>query len=332
MDLLRWQDDFFKQLAGKGRSLNTLKNYKTDLECFNQYLLKGQNSLDINHFELEHIQQYGHFLEQKYNSDNSRRRRVQTLRIFFDYLVENNIFSTNPVKKIPTSPKFLDIPRPSPLIDIKTLWHYLLNESANHENLPSLLPQRNLIIFLLIYSSGLKVSDLSSLSVDDIHFPDDDLAPARVLLKPQKRDPYTVPLAPIFRTIFKKYSLELSKEKKKSNLEFEEILFNANPYRILKGGLSSRGIEVIFEELRNKLLIQITPKSLRQACIFKWLHEGRKEGRIKEWLGVAPAYSLKPYKEHLAKHIYDQDFLLNIYQNYKNLPPIGPNQIKNNEN
>ncbi|MBT5092931.1 MAG: site-specific integrase, partial [Halobacteriovoraceae bacterium] len=87
-DLVQLQGQFFGLLRDKGRSPNTLKNYKTDLDCFNQYLFSKQKNLKMDHISLPLIKQYGEFLQTKYSSDNSRRRRVQALRMFFDYLVE----------------------------------------------------------------------------------------------------------------------------------------------------------------------------------------------------------------------------------------------------
>ena len=113
------QEQFFINLKNKGRSTNTLKNYKTDLECFNQFLYKQQNHLNLDQFKLEQVEQYGDYLQQRYQSDNSRRRRLQTLRVFFDFLVEEDVFNNNPVRKVPTSPKFLDKPRPTSFVDIK---------------------------------------------------------------------------------------------------------------------------------------------------------------------------------------------------------------------
>ena len=68
------------------------------------------------------------------------------------------------------------------------------------------------------------------------------------------------------------------------------------------------GIEIIFKEYSEKLKIELTPRSLRQACIFNWLKDKNEES-IKEWMGVAPSYCLKQFKEHLPKHIYS-DFSL----------------------
>ncbi|MBC98329.1 MAG: hypothetical protein CME63_11300 [Halobacteriovoraceae bacterium] len=316
--MLALQSDFISQLEHKGRSNNTIKNYRTDLQCFNQYLLKEKKNLKLGDIGIKQIELYGDYLQVKYSSDNSRRRRVQALRLFFDFLVEKKVMSSNPVRKIPTSPKFLDIPRPTSLVDLKTLWQHLLTEAQSKSSMTRLLAKRNQVIVLLIYSGALKVSDLHHLKREQILLPINEDEDPRVMVTPDKRDPYTVPLAPVFVPIYEEYLKELKEVMHSQSLEFPEVLFNANPYRILAGGLSSRGLEIIFEEWRNQLMVNITPKSLRQACIIKWLQQRCVDGLIKEWMGVAPGYSLKLYKDNLTKNIYDEQFLMELYYHYKN--------------
>ena len=68
--IINWQAEFYESLRSKGRSPNTLKNYKTDLDCFNQYLIEAQSSLDIENYSIPQILEYGKYLEHKYSSDN----------------------------------------------------------------------------------------------------------------------------------------------------------------------------------------------------------------------------------------------------------------------
>lgn len=301
---------FFKKLEAAGKSRNTLKNYRTDLECFNQFLTQTQKKMDISHFGQEEILEYGNYLQKRYTSDNSRRRRVQALRIFFDFLVEQGHFNSNPVRKIPTSPKFLDIPRPTPMNDVVTLWAHLLEEIKSHRPMEKLLAYRNMVTLVLIYGGGLKVSDLTNLKLAHVT----QSHPPRIMVVPDRRDPYTVELPEVFNPVLSEYLQLLEQMKAHSNIQFDHLLFNANPYRILAGGLSARGLEIIFEEFRKKLSITLTPKSLRQACIFKWLHQKRPDALIKEWMGVAPSYGLKLYKEHAQTHLYNEDFLERMYR------------------
>ncbi len=312
IDLLLLEKEFLDELSSKGRSINTIKNYKTDLDCFNDYLIREKKGLDITDFQLPQVKEYGHYLDGKYSSDNSRRRRVQALRMFFDYLVQAQIFEGNPVRKLPTSPKFLDIPRPTPFVDVKTLWVYLLDDAKQSHGLSALMSKRNQLVMLFIYGAGLRVSDLAKLKEDQIL----KGKTYRVLVKHDKRDPYTIPLPAIFAKVYEDYIELLEDSKSESNIEFNEVLFNANPYRILSGGLSPRGLEIVFEELRKKLQITLTPKSLRQACVFKWLAQKNSDTLLKEWMGVAPSYSLKLYKDHMINYIYTDHFLEELYENH----------------
>tara|TARA_R110000868_G_scaffold163614_13_gene395900 strand:+ start:912 stop:1925 length:1014 start_codon:yes stop_codon:yes gene_type:complete len=309
-ELGAWQTLFFKDLKSKGRSTNTLKNYRTDLDCFNSYLREGNHRADLSRFSIGDVQAYGAYLDERYSSDNSRRRRVQALRLFFDFLVANGMFANNPVRKLPTSPKFLDVPRPTPFSEVKTLWEFLLAAEQAPEELNRLIALRNQVVVLMIYGAGLKVSDLSSLKIQRLSLSSEN---PRVLIEHPKRDPYTIPLPEIFIQVWERYQKAVAQEKERAGLNFDEVLFAANPHRILAGGLSARGMEVIFEDIRKKLMITLTPKSLRQACIFKWLKQGINDTTIKEWLGVAPSYSLKPYRESLKDHIYGDEFLKELW-------------------
>jgi site-specific recombinase XerD len=315
-ELFALEQEFYSNLRAQGKSQNTLKNYKTDLDCFNYYLNSEYATTRVSNFDQALVSNYGQYLEKKYSSDNSRRRRVQALRIFFDFLLKKELVSGNPVRKLPTSPKFLDIPRPTPFIDVKTLWTYLVEESHSQDKIQELLSKRNQILFLLIFGAGLKVSDLSDLSINDITISTNGDAP-RVLIHHPKRDAYTVELPKIFEKVYADYLIILEEMKNKSQISFENLLFYANPYRIISGGLSARGIEIIFEDYRNKLIITLTPKSLRQACIFKWIQQQKNVTLIKEWLGLAPSYDLKLYLEHAPNFLYNEDILEEIFTNYR---------------
>src|SRR5690606_24312973 len=114
-------------------------------------------------------------------------------------------------------------------------------------------------------------------------------------------DPYSIPLPLVFNQDFASYRTLYQQFQKQEGLELDELLFNANPYRILSGGLSPRGTELFFEELRKLLKSDMTAKSLRQSCIFKWLNQSVPHTTIKEWLGVTPSYSLELYLEEMKK-------------------------------
>ena len=296
-DFLELEKNFLRLLKRRKKGLNTLKNYRTDLNCFNDYLLEREGRTAFRAFPIPWVRDYGEYLERRYASDNSRRRRIQTLRRFFDYLAQGGFLSENPIRALSPAPKFLDRPRPTPPEEVKAIWTHLQKESDGPSPLASLTALRNQVIFLLIYGPGLKVSDLSSLEREHLFFGKNP----RVLIRPPKRDPYSVPLTPSFPLVFKRYRESL---KAVGGPFGREVFFHANRYQILSGGLSSRGIEAIFREFREKITVTATPKSLRQSCICRWLGKGHQEGLIKEWLGTAPGHSLEPFREYLPHYLY----------------------------
>lgn len=297
-NMLEEQQDFLRLLERQGKSFNTVKNYKADLTCFNGFVLSKQKNLKIKSFTPTQVQEYSQYLSQKYDSSNSVRRRVQALRLFFDYLLTRNIFEENPLKKMAVSPKVLDAPAPTLFPEVIALQRVLRSRLESSEGLAHLVHFRNLVIFHLIYGAGLKVSDLSKLQITAIL---KDHKGLRVLVEHPKRDPYSIPLPASFKDIFQAYRSSFEAQQSKQQLDLPEILFNANPYKILSGGLSPRGIELFFEELRRQTKSEITAKSLRQSCIFKWLNMSVPHPTIKEWLGVAPSYSLELYLEEYKK-------------------------------
>lgn len=297
-NMLEEQQDFLRLLEKQGKSFNTVKNYKADLACFNSFLINKQKNLKLRSFTPTQVQEYSQFLDQKYESSNSIRRRVQALRLFFDYLLIKNIFEENPLKKMAVSPKVLDAPAPTLFPEVISLNRLLHARVKNTEGLSKLVHFRNLIIYHLIYGGGLKVSDLAKLHITAILRDNKGL---RVLVEHPKRDPYSIPLPASFRPLFQEYKIAFLNVQREQGLDLDEILFNANPYKILSGGISPRGIELFFEEVRRETKSEITAKSLRQSCIFKWLNMNIPHATIKEWLGVAPSYSLELYLEEHKK-------------------------------
>lgn len=306
LKLIEEQILFLQNLQTQGKSFNTVKNYKADLNCFNEFLANKQKNLKFKSFTTTQVNEYSQYLQEKYGSPNSIRRRVQALRLFFDYLILKGAFPENPLKKMPVAPKVLDLPRPTPFIQITKFYQYLQKDfKAAETSLSQCVAARNLILFHLIYGTGLKVSDLAKITMSSVLKEKDGF---RILVQHPKRDPYSIPLPKLFNGDFKIYKDLYNKQMQIEETQFDELLFNANPYRMISGGLSPRGTELLFEEWRRKYKLEITAKSLRQSCIFKWLNQKVNETTIKEWLGVAPNYTLELYTNLLEKKPMDYVF------------------------
>ncbi|MBY0515966.1 MAG: site-specific integrase [Bacteriovoracaceae bacterium] len=293
IDLVKTQQQFIKNLEMSGKSFNTIKNYRADLQVFNRFLASHKRSMTLKTFTVTQVQEYAGFLEKTYGSPNSIRRRVQALRLFFDFLVREHKFPDNPIKLVPVAAKLLEKPTPPSFKDLIRLKDSLRNRINKLEGLERLMNLRNLLVVAMIYETGIKVSDLARLEMSDI-LPDKH--GLRLLVRPLKREPYSIPLSSNFKTLWNEYMSEF-KIHWPGPGEIRYVLFNANPHRILSGSLSPRGTELFFEEVRKILKIEVTARTVRQACVFKWMAAQIGESQIKEWLGVAPDYDLSLYNQ-----------------------------------
>ena len=297
------KDAFISELQKRGKSLNTLKNYRTDLNTFENFLVEKKNPR-LSEISDEVLRDYSRFLDQKYNSPNSVRRRVQALRLFFDWLVEHKKVSENPIKRVLSAKKVVLPPRPPAMKLVKKIYDQLFAQTHG-DDLSALVGKRNLVVFYLIYGAGLKVSEIESLKERNL-FIDDECARVMVDFDPD-REPKTIPLGGNFQGLVKDYLRSLKSFKDNEGHTFSDLLFYSNPYRILGGKFSARGIEVLFKDLSKELSEVVAARDLRQACIVRWIQHQVPESRIKERMGVRPNYSLTPYKS-LAKDLNDEVF------------------------
>jgi site-specific recombinase XerD len=290
------QHNFLQGLTEQGKSVNTIKNYKADLSIFNKFLIKQQQSLEFKQFTSHQAQEFAHYLERHYTASNSIRRRIQTLRLYFDYLVSMNLMHSNPIKKVASAPKFLDHPKPIAFHLIQKAVSELEAEIKSKDSLQKLIPLRNLVIIHLIYGAGLKVSDLEKLKKGHINLSKTN---PRVLITPNKRDPYSVPLMNSSIKLITKY-LKLRELLQKTTRD-EPLLFNANAYQIMSSGMSARGIELVFKQYARAFGEGFNAKNLRQACIIRWLLQDKSITNIKEWMGVEPNYSMSLYQNYFKQ-------------------------------
>lgn len=152
---------FLEQLQGvRGLSENTYSSYKSDLEAF--YVWAELNSIDPEHVSHRILRMYLASLDSAGYKKTSIARKIGALRSFYAYLQEQNIIEANPAAllsspKLPKRlPRALSEADSAALIDICDV-----NEP---------LGLRDSCIIELIYASGLRVSELSSLNIGDINF------------------------------------------------------------------------------------------------------------------------------------------------------------------
>lgn len=152
-------DAFLNHLQIEKRaSTHTITNYSRDL-CYLQTYCTANKIYYWPDLRTYHIQTFVAQRHKKNISSRSIQRQLSAIRAFFDYLIANNQCESNPARHVKA-------PRPSkPLpktLDVDQL-NGLLNQAAKTP-----LEIRDLAILELFYSSGLRLSELADLDINDL--------------------------------------------------------------------------------------------------------------------------------------------------------------------
>jgi len=162
-------DQFIQFLRSeKYYSPHTCSNYRRDLKLFQAYLAGRA----IDAWERVAFTDVSAFAAQRHRQGRKSRtiaRELSSIRSFFQFLIRNGVVARNPALEV-SAPKS-DKPLPK-TCDAESL-DRLLRVSDSSDDL--LL--RDVAIFELIYSSGLRLAELISIDLDDI-----DLAEQRLVV------------------------------------------------------------------------------------------------------------------------------------------------------
>lgn len=147
----------------KGLSSLSLKAYSIDLKQFCEYM-------DNRDFaSREAIIDYIDHLHKEFKP-KSAKRKIASVKSFFRYMEMENIIDENPFHKITIKYKEpLTLPKTIPLHNIKSILSYgytVLNSTNTKYQKETAL--RNIVILELLFSTGMRVSEVSNLKVADV--------------------------------------------------------------------------------------------------------------------------------------------------------------------
>jgi tyrosine recombinase XerC len=269
----------------KNYSPHTLLNYKIDLNDFNKFC----GGIGLEKIDYLFLRKYLAVLKEKNLGNRTVGRHLSALRSFFRFLCREGYLKTNPILML-SSPK-LDKHLPSFMTEeeVTQLIESVLPKDNNDE-----LGLRNRAILETFYSSGLRISELVSLSVDDVDF----IAGIVKAMGKGKKE-RVVPIGEIALSAVKKY---LDKRKKQSNAVF----LNKNGKRI-----STRGVRDVVEKYLKNAGIRrgVCPHTFRHSFATHLLNRGADLRTVQELLGHANLSTTQIYT-HLTteklKNVYDK--------------------------
>jgi integrase/recombinase XerD len=145
----------------KNLSQNTRAAYRTDLKLYTAFLHSAQ-VYDPSQVSSQHILSYLSFCQRTGASPRTISRYLSAIRSFFRFLIDEGIISTSPARNI-DSPKIIH--NPPEYLTVEEVDRLL--EFPEEE---SLLGLRDRTIIELMYSCGLRVSEVCALKTGDINF------------------------------------------------------------------------------------------------------------------------------------------------------------------
>jgi len=148
----------------RGMSEHTVNNYSLDVQKLVQYLEVHDMSLSPLQITSEDIQSFIYKMAKEINP-RTQSRLISGLRSFYDYLIFENYCTSNPLERIEAPKIGRKLPDTLSVNDIDRIVATI--------DLSSPQGERNRAIIELLYSCGLRVSELTALKISDLFFDED---------------------------------------------------------------------------------------------------------------------------------------------------------------
>ncbi|MEO0086630.1 MAG: site-specific tyrosine recombinase XerD [candidate division WOR-3 bacterium] len=131
--------------------------YLSDTKEFLNWLKK-----DLTEVSEEEIKRFIHHLKEKNRNSSTIARKISSLRSFFYFLNKEGIITKNPIEEIETPKLKRKLPTVLTIAEIEKLFNTL-------ENKKDLEGIRAKAMFELLYATGIRVSELLNLKINDLN-------------------------------------------------------------------------------------------------------------------------------------------------------------------
>ena len=264
----------------RGVSAHTVRAYRKDLEEFSAYADAKPETMDLIDIRS--------FIAGQINKGLSKitvSRRLSSIRSFFKYLHREGYITANPAKLVsnPKIPKML--PRYLSVDDV-----FSLIESPEGIGF---VPVRDSAILELLYSSGLRVSELSGLNVDDLN-----IRESLVKIKGKGKKERIVPVGSKAVGAIKSYLVERMLRRSRD----KALFLNRMGTR-----LTDRGVRriVVKYARASSMTGHVGPHVLRHSFASHLLQGGADLRVIQELLGHASLSTTQKYTHLDITHLMD---------------------------
>ena len=276
-------NDFISYISKKNYSINTYTSYINDLYYFTVFIKK-----DLTKVTFEDIKDYLEHLNLKKEKPSSVRRKISSLKSFYKFLYKNGYIEKRdyPLTKVAYPKMEKRLPKFIYYNDLLEI----INESTKDKD-----GVRDRLIIEMLYATGVRVSELVNIKINDIDFNN-----RRIIVLGKGNKERIVYYGEYAEEVLKEYLK--THERKNHNYLFVNS----------KGGkLTDRGVRYIIDNIMSKLSVKVhvTPHVLRHTFATDMLNNGCDIRVVQELLGHSSLKATEIYthvtNEHLKKVYYE---------------------------
>ena len=269
----------------------TINGYDYEITKFLDYL--NDNHLDYKKINIDMIRNYLKYLDSLKYKKNSISKNLSSLRSYYKFLTEEKVVLNNPFKNISNPKKDKKLP--------DFLNYEEINKLFDSADTTTPLGLRNRCILELLYDTGIRVSELVNLKINDIEF---DKKAINILGKGKKER--IVYYGDYLQEVLDKY-INDSRKYLLNNKLSEYLILNNNGSKI-----TTRGVEYIIDKMVNEAAIKhkISPHVLRHTFATHMLNGGADIKSIQQLLGHESLSTTGIYT-HITNDVLRQEYLKN---------------------
>jgi len=280
---LRFIDEFLLDLKyAKNYSSNTIVSYQNDLSQFAEFV-----KVNLDKVSGDDIKKYVKSLHEL--KEKSLARKLSSLRMFYDFMVKRRFMDASPMTGIdgPKIGKYL--PDVLSVEEVDRLLDFTCDNDFSF---------RNRCILELLYSTGLRISELVSLKLENIVL---DEAFVKVMGKGSKER--IVPLNDVALDYLEKYIKEVRPRMLKGVTTDDLFLNNHGK------GLTRQAVFKVIKKRAEGIHLKksISPHTLRHSFATHLLQNGADIRFIQELLGHAELGTTEIYT-HVANETLKRDY------------------------
>ncbi|KRL14114.1 tyrosine recombinase XerC [Schleiferilactobacillus perolens] len=288
-----WIQQYLDYVRGVRRySENTVAAYRRDLEDFIQYLTANGGFPGFDQIAQIDVDVYLSHLGDSYKP-RTVERRISTLRGFYRFLVRQQYLADDPFADVRLTNRHHALPK---FFYPKEVAALFAQTKGNHP-----LDQRNAALLAVLYATGMRVSELTDLTVSQFDF---SMGVVLVHGKGQKDRyiPFDKQTAERVRTYLTQARPKLIAKRAGGTIPAAVFLNDRG------APLTRRGVGYILDQLiaKTSLTTKIHPHMLRHTFATEMLNNGADLRSVQELLGHASLSTTQIYTHVTMAHLQQQ--------------------------